>query len=84
MLLERIYDEDLSQTGYLIACQSTGEALVVDAGRDVRRYLDLVASHGLTISAVTETHIHADLSVGHARVGRGYRGADVRLRGGRR
>lgn len=60
MLLERIYDKDLSQAGYLIACQSTGEALVVDAGRDVRRYLDLVASHGLTISAVTETHIHAD------------------------
>ena len=60
MLLERIYDEDLAQAGYLIGCQAKGEALVVDARRDVRPYLDLAASHGMTITAVTETHIHAD------------------------
>ena len=30
MLLERIYDEDLSQASYFIGCQSQSVALVVD------------------------------------------------------
>ncbi|MGB7239434.1 MAG: MBL fold metallo-hydrolase [Rhodococcus sp. (in: high G+C Gram-positive bacteria)] len=60
MLLERIYDEDLAQAGYFIGCQAKGEAVVVDARRDIGVYLDLAARHGMTITAVTETHIHAD------------------------
>ncbi|MCC9204320.1 MBL fold metallo-hydrolase [Arthrobacter sp. zg-Y769] len=60
MLLERIYDEDLAQASYLIGCQRTGEAVVVDARRDISTYLRLAAANGLRIAAVTETHIHAD------------------------
>ncbi|MEV8238470.1 MBL fold metallo-hydrolase, partial [Rhodococcus sp. NPDC077669] len=60
MLLERIYDEDLAQAGYFIGCQAKGEAVVVDARRDIGVYLDLADRHGMTITAVTETHIHAD------------------------
>ena len=64
MLLERVYDEDLSQTSYLIACQASGEALVVDPRRDIQQYLDLAAQHGLRIVAVAETHLHADFLSG--------------------
>lgn len=64
MLLERIYDEDLAQASYLIGCQATGEALVVDPRRDIQPFLDLAAHHGLRITAVTETHIHADFLSG--------------------
>ncbi|MGM7666730.1 MBL fold metallo-hydrolase [Microbacterium sp. A93] len=60
MLLERIYDEDLSQASYFIGCQAEGTAVVVDARRDLTPYLELAAKHGMTIVAVTETHIHAD------------------------
>ncbi len=60
MLLERIYDEDLSQASYVIGCQAKGEAVVVDARRDIQPYLDLAAKNGMMIVAVTETHIHAD------------------------
>lgn len=60
MLLERIYDEDLAQAGYVIGCQATGEAVVIDARRDIAEYLTLTARHGMRIVAVTETHIHAD------------------------
>ena len=60
MLLERIYDEDLAQASYFIGCQRKGEAVVVDARRDIGTYLDLAAAHGMRIVAVTETHIHAD------------------------
>ncbi|MGZ8804407.1 MAG: MBL fold metallo-hydrolase [Microbacterium sp.] len=60
MLLERFYDEDLAQASYLIGCQATGDAVVVDPRRDVQVYLDFAASKQLRIVAVTETHIHAD------------------------
>lgn len=60
MLLERIYDEDLAQASYFIGCQAKGEALVVDARRDIQVYQDLAAKNGMKITAVTETHVHAD------------------------
>lgn len=64
MLLERLYDEDLSQASYLVACQDSGKALVVDPRRDIADYLDLARHHGLRIVAVTETHVHADFLSG--------------------
>ncbi len=60
MLLERIYDEDLAQASYFIGCQAKGEAIVVDPRRDLDVYLQIAAKNGMTITAVTETHIHAD------------------------
>ncbi|WP_313478811.1 MBL fold metallo-hydrolase [Microbacterium sp.] len=60
MLLERIYDEDLAQASYVIGCQATGEAIVIDPRRDVDEYMRLADKHGLRIAHVTETHIHAD------------------------
>ncbi|MDO5678247.1 MAG: rhodanese-like domain-containing protein [Propionibacteriaceae bacterium] len=60
MLLHRFYDEDLAQASYLIGCQAKGEAVVVDARRDIDEYLELAAHHNMKIVAVTETHIHAD------------------------
>lgn len=60
MLLERIYDEDLAQASYFIGCQKMGQALVIDARRDIQVYLDLAKKNGMEITHVTETHIHAD------------------------
>ncbi|MGN0126368.1 MBL fold metallo-hydrolase, partial [Glutamicibacter soli] len=60
MLLERFYDEDLAQASYFIGCQAKGEAIVIDARRDISEYLALAAKNGMRIVAATETHIHAD------------------------
>src|SRR5699024_4070398 len=60
MLLERIYDEDLSQASYFIGCQQTNDAIVIDPRRDVEVYLDMAEDNGMRIAHVTETHIHAD------------------------
>lgn len=60
MLLQQIHDPYLSQYAYLIGCPESGEALIIDAQRDVDRYLDLAAAEGLRITAAAETHIHAD------------------------
>lgn len=60
MYFKQFYDQDLAQGSYLIGCQASGEALVVDARRDVKVYLQDAEANGLRITAVTETHIHAD------------------------
>src|SRR5690625_3543508 len=60
MLIERIYDEDLDQASWLVGCQAEGTALVIDPRRDIGVYLEKAEEHGLTITRVTETHIHAD------------------------
>ena len=64
MLLRQIHDPSLAQYAYLVGCQKTGEALLVDPERDVDRYLAIAADEGLTISHVAETHIHADFLSG--------------------
>ncbi len=64
MYFRMIYDDKLAQAAYLIGCQQTGEALIIDPERDIDRYLNLALSEGLRIVAATETHIHADFLSG--------------------
>ncbi|MEO1717426.1 MAG: rhodanese-like domain-containing protein [Planctomycetota bacterium] len=64
MFMRVVYDEMLAQATYVVGCQRTGEAVVIDPQRDVDRYVDLAASHGLRIVAAAETHIHADFLSG--------------------
>lgn len=64
MLLRRFYDESLAQASYLVGCQATGDAIVVDANRDIEQYVRAAEEEGLRLSHVTETHIHADFVSG--------------------
>jgi len=64
MFFRMLYDDKLAQASYLIGCQRTGEALVVDPERDVQRYIDLARREGLRLTAIAETHIHADFLSG--------------------
>jgi hydroxyacylglutathione hydrolase len=64
MFLRMVYDEKLAEAAYVIGCQRTGEAIVIDPERDVDRYEALAAAHGLRIVAAAETHIHADFVSG--------------------
>lgn len=64
MLFKHVYDEDLAQASYLIGCQRTGEAVVVDPRRDAQFFMAMAAEQGMRITAVTETHIHADFLSG--------------------
>jgi hydroxyacylglutathione hydrolase len=64
MFFRQIYDEKLAEAAYLIGCQKTGEAIVIDAERDIDRYEKLAAENGLRIVAAADTHIHADYLTG--------------------
>ncbi|QFP75837.1 rhodanese-like domain-containing protein [Deinococcus sp. AJ005] len=60
MYFKRFYDTDLAQASYLLGCQKTGECLVINPVRDIQIYLDEARAQRLSITHVTETHIHAD------------------------
>lgn len=60
MILKRFYDESLAQASYLIACETTREAVVVDPGLELEEYERAAAAERLRIAHVTDTHIHAD------------------------
>lgn len=60
MFFKQIFEEKLAQYAYLIGCQATGEAIVVDPMRDIKRYIDIAKENNLKIVAAMETHIHAD------------------------
>jgi hydroxyacylglutathione hydrolase len=60
MFLRQITDPALAQNAYLIGCQRSGEAIVIDPERDLDRYFAVAAENGFKLTAVAETHIHAD------------------------
>jgi len=64
MFFRRFYDEGLAQASYMVGCDMSGEAVVIDANRDISQYLSVAAAERLRISRVVETHIHADFVSG--------------------
>jgi hydroxyacylglutathione hydrolase len=68
MIVERIWAANpLRNFNYLIACEETGEALVVDP-LDARQCLDAARARGLAITQVLNTHEHRDHTEGNAGV----------------
>ncbi len=64
MLFRQFSDPKLAQYAYLVGCQQSGEALIIDPERDIDRYVEAAEAEGLRIVAVAETHIHADFLSG--------------------
>ncbi len=60
MFFKQIFEPKLAQYSYIIGCQQTREAVVIDPMRDIDRYIDIANTEGLKIVATAETHIHAD------------------------
>src|SRR5687768_9817136 len=64
MFIKRLFETKLAQASYVIGCQATGEAMVIDPNRDTDQYIKTPEAEGLKITHVTETHIHADFVSG--------------------
>ena len=60
MLLKYFYDKSVAHASYMVGCQKSKTAVIVDPGRDIEQYLDAAKQEGVTLVAVAETHIHAD------------------------
>ena len=64
MYFKHVFEKGLAQNSYLVGCQATGEAIVIDPKRDIDDYLQVAAENDLRITHITETHIHADFLSG--------------------
>jgi hydroxyacylglutathione hydrolase len=60
MYFKQFFDEKLAQYAYLIGCQESGTAAIIDPMRDIDQYIDEAVRENLTIAAAADTHIHAD------------------------
>ena len=60
MLLKYFYDKPLAHASYMVGCQKTGEAILIDPGRNIDKYLEAARREGMNIVGTAETHIHAD------------------------
>ena len=62
MLFRQIVDARLAQHAYLVGCERTRSALVIDPERDIDRYVEAARAAGVRIAAVAETYIHAGVA----------------------
>ncbi|AZU62683.1 MBL fold metallo-hydrolase [Neobacillus mesonae] len=64
MFFRSFFDENLAHMSYLVGCQQSGEAIVIDPARNLQAYFRTAKMEGLKIIAAAETHIHADFLSG--------------------
>lgn len=64
MLLKYFYDEKLAQASYMVGCQASKEAVVVDPARDIQPYIEEAEKNDMKLIGALETHIHADFVSG--------------------
>jgi hydroxyacylglutathione hydrolase len=64
MFFKRFYDDNLAQASYMIACEKTREAIIIDPNLDVAQYARAAGVQRARITHVTETHVHADFVSG--------------------
>jgi hydroxyacylglutathione hydrolase len=63
-MFRRFYDEGLAQASFLVGCDRTKQAVVIDPRRDAAIYIEAARQDGSTIVAAIETHVHADFVSG--------------------
>lgn len=64
MLLRYFYDEKLAHASYMVGCEKTGQAVIVDPMRHIELYIKEAEKKGMKIVGALETHIHADFVSG--------------------
>ncbi|WP_335871593.1 MBL fold metallo-hydrolase [Bacillus sp. 2205SS5-2] len=72
MFFRSFFDENLAQYSYLVGCQRTGEAIVIDPARDTSLYQETATNEGFNLVAAAETHIHADFVSGARQMAEDY------------
>ena len=63
-MLQRYFDDGLAQASFLLACDRTRDAVVIDPRRDIEVYVAAARQHNLHLRFAIETHVHADFVSG--------------------
>ena len=64
MVFQRVQTPGIAQLSYLIGDDESGTAAVIDPRPHIDIYLEIAREHGVAITHVFETHIHADFMSG--------------------
>ncbi|HTI37606.1 MAG TPA: MBL fold metallo-hydrolase [Vicinamibacterales bacterium] len=67
MILERAAVEPFFKNGFVLGCEDTREAVVIDPGDEVEMLIDVVRDRGLTVRHILLTHAHLDHITGVGR-----------------
>ena len=76
MYLQQFFINGLGCASYLVGCERTGVAAVIDPDRDIQKYIDAAQTHALQITHIVETHLHADHVSGNSDLAE-HTGADI-------
>ena len=68
MLFKQFVNDDLGCASYLVGDEHAGVAVVVDPAYRIEQYLEEAERRGVRLTAVLETHTHADHVSGHGRL----------------
>ena len=93
MIVKQLAIGSMDNFCYIVGCETTRKALVIDPGPDVAHILSVADEEGLSIEMIVNTHTHGDHTAGndrlkaatgaqvvlHAREADGYPRADIRL-----
>jgi hydroxyacylglutathione hydrolase len=66
MLIKQLDIGYMDNFCYIVGCEKTRKALVIDPGRDVDRIVSAAEKQGLEIEAIVNTHAHGDHTAGNA------------------
>jgi hydroxyacylglutathione hydrolase len=67
MILETRAVLPFNKNGYVIACEETRQAMVIDPGNEVDMLLDIVGRQKLSVQSILLTHAHVDHVTGVGR-----------------
>ncbi|MEO6437065.1 MAG: MBL fold metallo-hydrolase, partial [Tepidisphaeraceae bacterium] len=66
MFFHQRFIPGLAAASYMVGDERTREVAVIDPTRDVEEYVSTAEEHGLRITHILETHVHADFVSGSA------------------
>jgi hydroxyacylglutathione hydrolase len=72
MLIEMRAVPPFHKNGFVVGCERTREAVVIDPGDEVSELLEIVAAQQLQVKAILLTHAHIDHVTGVARAKRAF------------
>ena len=66
--IEPFVDTGLGNSAYLIGSHETHQGVLIDPLRDVDHYLHAASEHGVQVTHVLDTHLHADFVSGNREI----------------
>jgi hydroxyacylglutathione hydrolase len=68
MFVKQVEVSSMAVFAYIVGCEKTKDALVIDPAADTERLIDEAQSRGYTIKYIVNTHSHADHTMGNLKM----------------